>query len=481
LVLESPMDFCVAESLVLLDRWETGIGRMLDRVDTSQRGNRSRFRNERFQEMPLQVNSVAEWNMPEWEIFECDYVSGKRPPENIETLDNETFSALLLALQNSECEPKQAMLVLKQVSHFIYISALQIRQFLGLFKEADVRIELIICMFMQITDISNEKVFRVRFENKAELDKIRHVLGTITLFPFIQPEQTNFDFDFRCYDHRLAVVNLLALANKERNTNVQNFVYTHADGTLDDLPLGVPRSWEFLDRVPTQGHFRCTYVCSPEDRKIQDRKRLIETYGWWPGPHSEADVNWWAALTEAPEDVIEFLYFLCAKYGNVWDPFYMIDGPGGDKNLSWKKFEEGVEKMKIKKFDGRKKEERLRSIFRYLDPSGEGQVSEGEWGILEQLFKEIMLCISEFAQFLDRSFQDVTKADDCSALTKAWDFLDDDGSGAIDFPEWQDAVESMGYFGPAKPIFSYLDKDGEGSIEQEEFYELEKFLPGAEQ
>jgi len=107
-----------------------------------------------------------------------------------------------------------------------------------------------------------------------------------------------------------------------------------------------------------------------------------------------------------------------------------------------------------------------RNIFRYLDPSGEGQVSEMEWGVLDSIFKEIRFSIGEFVGFLDRTFDN---------LDDAWDFLDDDSSGAMDYQEFTDACKSIGFFGPGRPIFSYLDKDDEGTVSLQEFQVVRTF------
>merc|ERR1719359_2270907 len=89
--LENAADYFVAERLLLLDRWETSVARRLGRADTSQRGNFSQIRNEQFQERPLRVASVQEWNMPEKDVFEFDYSSGKRPPPEATSISDTTF------------------------------------------------------------------------------------------------------------------------------------------------------------------------------------------------------------------------------------------------------------------------------------------------------------------------------------------------------------------------------------------------------
>merc|ERR1712096_155885 len=99
--------------------------------------------------------------------------------------------------------------------------------------------------------------------------------------------------------------------------------------------------------------------------------------------------------------------------------------------------------MECKKFDGPNKEKRIHALFRYLDPSGEGQVSESEWTVLDLLKSEINLSIKEFVQFLERTFG--------GDLEHAWEYLDGDGGGEIDDAEWVQGIQDIGYFGPTIP------------------------------
>merc|ERR1711957_531620 len=103
----------------------------------------------------------------------------------------------------------------------------------------------------------------------------------------------------------------------------------------------------------------------------------------------------------------------------------------------------------------------IMSIFRYLDPSGEGSVSEGEWNILLYLWKEINLSIREFVKFLERSIG--------GGCNEWWTVLDEDGSNGIDYDEWSGTCKSLGYFGPSRQIFKFMDKEDKGEISKEQF------------
>eukprot|EP00928_Gymnodinium_smaydae_P033374 TRINITY_DN23921_c0_g2_i1.p1 TRINITY_DN23921_c0_g2~~TRINITY_DN23921_c0_g2_i1.p1 ORF type:complete len:414 (-),score=137.75 TRINITY_DN23921_c0_g2_i1:145-1386(-) len=342
------------------------------------------------------------------------------------------------------------------------------RQLLGIYKDDKPRAELFVLFFFLVSDIWNEKIFRVRFEDKAELARLQDRLGFATFFPYIQPEQVIMDLDFSNYDQRVAVCNIVNLANKENPANLRDVVYILPDGRQDPLALGIPRSWETLAKIPTAGKLKFTYVCSAEERNLALRKRMLSTYGFWECPITSADeVRWWAALDEAPEVVLEFLEFLSSRFTNLTDAFTAIDGVGGNGNISLREFEEGFHELGCKKFEGPDETKQIHAIFRYLDPSGEGQVSLGEWLALDQIWNEIKLSLFEFVQFMERTF--------AGGLAEAWQFIDDDGSGGITLEEWIAAIQEIGYFGPTTPIFNFLDKDDEGDVSYEEYVVLEAF------
>jgi hypothetical protein len=247
----------VAESLLLLDRWEVSIGRRLQRRDVSQHGNRSQVRNCRYQDRPVldlfHVQSIAEWNMPDVDTLDLDYVSSKRPPANAQVLDDVTFNRILAVLQCNDGNPTAMVEVLRQVSENMYIKALHLRGLLGAFRRDSDRAEVFVIYFMRVVDMYNEKVFRVRFENLEDLARLRERLGYATCFPFIQPEQAQFQLNFKHADEKVAATIILQLAAKEATHNIKAASFIREDGTVDPLPLGVPRSC--LPREDTHGWY----------------------------------------------------------------------------------------------------------------------------------------------------------------------------------------------------------------------------------
>lgn len=440
-------------------------------------GNYSQVLNLKYQERQLLEQSISEWNMPEFGFLEFDYMSMKRPPPNAIVLDVEPFTKILTVIQSAEnsliialelahiTEQQARLRALRMVSHTMYINSSQLRELMGTWQDEYRRAECFVMFVNQIVDMYNEKIFRVRFEDAAELVLLRQRLGHATYFPFMQPEQAHFCLDLAFHDQRLAANLVVSLAAKERYSNLMEPSYVHADGTVDALPQGVPHSWEVFTNMPKEGTFEVTYRCSPEDRNFKLRKQLLENYGFCSVVAEEDDVQWWGSLTDLPMDVLEYLDFLVIRYPDIYKAFCVIDGGrGGNGVISFNEFEKSIKDMECLKFKGPEESQRIRAIFRYLDPSNEGEISVREWGILEKSWKEIILDIHEFLQFCDRSYG--------GDMNKIWQALDADDSNEITETEWHAAVKNAGYFGPSMQIFRYVDKDDEGTISLAEFETL---------
>mmetsp|Transcript_82693 Transcript_82693/g.145949 ORF Transcript_82693/g.145949 Transcript_82693/m.145949 type:complete len:1599 (-) Transcript_82693:62-4858(-) len=462
----------VAQSLSVLDRWESGIVKRKGLPDTSQNGDYSSIRNAMYASHPLHLEKDApksfdQWVIAEHEVLELDYVTTLRPDSNGLVLDEASFTRFLTVIEAAKCGGWRQIQVIRLLAHHLNLTCFQMRRLLGNFKTSENRREALVCLFFRIVDIQNEKVFRVRYEDQSELEALRNRLGFMNFFPYIQPEQTTYDLDLAFYDQRMAANTILSLAASERRDNITDYKYTRADGIVDNLTMGIPRGWDIFTKMPKDGVFHFTYKCSPEDRKFSTRTKLLEGFGKYKVHTTEDDVRWWAAPNEAPEDVLEFIFWIQANYENTEKAFKAFDGPDGNGVILMREFEEGMRTLKCKKFKGKNEKERWHTIFRYMDPSGEGQVSLSEFLTLDQFWAEVRFSILEFLDWSHRTFG--------PSLQAAWDALDDDHSGEISVDEWEATLDKVGYFGTSGPIFSYVDQDDEGNVSWEEFQALDEF------
>eukprot|EP00930_Biecheleria_cincta_P011234 TRINITY_DN11386_c0_g2_i1.p1 TRINITY_DN11386_c0_g2~~TRINITY_DN11386_c0_g2_i1.p1 ORF type:complete len:1636 (-),score=323.46 TRINITY_DN11386_c0_g2_i1:170-5077(-) len=462
-------DYSVAEQLALLNHWECRLADRSGLANVSQYGVRSCTRNEKFQDRPLEVKSFKEFILPEYGELIFDYVSFKKPPADAKALDKETFDQILLTIQSCECPRPQAVASVKCISHFWFLNSFQLRALTGIFKDPNVRADIFVNHALRVLDMHNEKIFRARFSDQQEFRNVMSRLGDAAFFPFMQPEETGFVFDFNIYDQRLACSMLVQTAMNETMRNLKDYKYTRADGTVDYLTAGVPMSWHKVEALEHDGGvFEVYYTCSADDRNFKFRKSLMEKYGNYT-VESEKDIMYWSGISTCPEDVVEFVEFIVSRFKDLSKPFALIDGPDGNGEITLSEFSEGLLRtLKFKKFAGPDQDARIKNVFRFLDPGGEGSVSPGEWQVLGQLYREIDLCVKEFVEFCVRTFG--------PDLNDSWNALDASGDGEVDEEEWLAACESMGFFGPARPIFSFLDKSDDGSVGRDEFSVLEEYL-----
>jgi len=476
LSLDNCCDYAVAERLLLLDRWESAIDSRGQYFDTSKWANRSHFRNELHRKQPIikdGIASMAEWTMPESGELEFDYVTNRRPKVSDQAASDKVWDKVLISLFDAKdaLEGGALMQVVRRISHNIWLTSMHMRKMLGYFTIEEHRAECFVIFFFRIVDICNAKIFSCRFSRQEEVVKLQERLGYVSFFPFLQPENVNFSLDFAYHDQRLCANLLVTLAFKEKQENLRNPQFYNADGSVDPVirSHGVPAGWQFFDKMPKQGRFVCHYVCAPEDRKYEPRRKSAETYGHYTVRTSEADVKWWTGLLEVPDDVLRLMEFIINNYNNVEEVFTVIDGADGNGQISLQEMTDGLKKMKFRKFEGKDERDRIMSVFRHLDPGGEGSISRKEWDVLSQLWREFDLSIREFVQFMVIAFGE--------DLDSCWDVLDPMDTGTLNLEQWLAAVADIGFTGPAEIVYALLDSSDDGEISYDEFSKLWDFMP----
>ena len=170
--LENCSDHAVAERILLLDRWESGIAKRQGRVPVSQQGDYTRIRNHRHQNRQLPVARIEEWHLPSHDVFECDYISGRRPNDNVTEIDADIYDKLMIELGASGIEDIAKIEALRMVSHNMCVSAMQLREMMGFSANETIRAELFVVFILRVIDICNEKIFRVRFADAEEVGRL---------------------------------------------------------------------------------------------------------------------------------------------------------------------------------------------------------------------------------------------------------------------------------------------------------------------
>ena len=153
-----------------------------------------------------------------------DYCSSKRPPPGAAAIHDHVFKGILLALyvEGEGMSTKDHIEALRAVSHTIYLSCLQTRELLGVFRQESDRLEVVVAFFNRVVDAHNEKVVRARFSSAEVQLTLASRLGPAAYFPYMQPEGAVFRLDFEHSDERVAAYMLVTLAAREGRENVRD-------------------------------------------------------------------------------------------------------------------------------------------------------------------------------------------------------------------------------------------------------------------
>eukprot|EP00439_Symbiodinium_sp_Y106_P035491 s2650_g4.t1 len=464
--MSNPVDYGVAESLAILDNWE-GILRIKEGgTDTSQLGNNSHARNIQHANCPLPC-SLTDWILAESDVLELDYNSSRRP-KGAEPVKDDQFELIMTALLQFARSPSRCRLqALLQISHTLYLTCLQLRQILDLFKDSTTRCDAFAMFYNRIVDIQFEKLVRMRLDDDASTSMLQR-LGYAASFPYLQPEQIHIQLSCKNFDERLLVSSLLKLSGKESPSNLKDPLYTSGEGAVDPLTLGIPKSWEQMSNVPKHGVFEAEYVCRADQRSFKMRKDLLEQMGSWQTEIGEEDVFFCSFTSKLPADVLLLTTWMIANCDTLAAAFAQMrqdKDKDADGQMSSREFEEGCKRIGFARFKGPGEQQRFQTVFRFIDIRSEGKISLKDWDALRYVEQDLKVCIGETMLFCRRLFGDVESS---------WAALSD-GTATMTLEEWQEAWDTLGYFGPIAQIFAFLDKDGSGSCSSTAFEQLSKY------
>lgn len=497
--LSNPSDYCVANILFLLNRWEVSIEERLKIEDTSEFGDRSHIRNIVFMGQPLLIQSIFDWVLPDSGLVKFDYVTAKRPfrstgPPDECTLSTDKFSQFLTYLQRDGLENESKLNVLRRIVSYLYVTSKQLRELMGLWKLEWRRADCVLLFFFRVVDMHNEKVFRCMFAQE-EVHGLRKRLGYITWFPFIQPGFSTFRLDLSKNDQRLAVSILVSLCQKE-NARLTSLI---GEGGID-LSKGISPTWADVRNVAKTGILQAKYTCSPKERKFSYRKQIFEKYGHWKLAVKEEEVLWWSNLREA-EEVADFVVRLWVSRKSFEQelikeptiarlvPHGVDPGETDDDSYTSRLFKYlghsgesltlTVFQKSINVLNGEHAFKELgnpkyvEGVFRYLDTDGHGTVFESQWNILAQLWQEVMLTVHEFVKCIARTYDFRP-----TCLDEAWKALDRNDSGTISASEFKAGVVMIQFLGASNVVFRYLqmcskpDQNAPRKVNRSSFLEL---------
>ena len=213
----------------------------------------------------------------------------------------------------------------------------------------------------------NEKIVRATiFRREWEL-RLKPRLGSILLFPYVQPENWAFSFDFRYWEDRICLNHLFGYMTREKaEIRDTGWDYDY-DGDPDELTMGIPRIWE--TSWPNLGILTGTYSVSPSEADMDFRLRNCNTFGLWETIEQtdEVCIKWWMTIEETPSEVLELSLLLLHEFHTLADAFWFLDFYHTD-NVTLQTWRDRLMKL------GARNQSKLDQCFRFLNRNNDGSI-----------------------------------------------------------------------------------------------------------
>jgi hypothetical protein len=269
--LAEPADYAVAENCLLVNAWESEVGRAIERPDVSQRGNYEMLRNESHNEVPFTY--TRSWGLPSHGVLRFDYSSIRRPPEAFTAMQE--AREVVDYLRSDTISSRSKLCALRAVSVHMYVSPKHFRDLVQCFTEAEDRMDFFCMLHTRVVDPARFLVPDL-FSPAAQLfrpqDRVALLnrLGHLHLLNPIHPDGTYFMCNLMMYEERRVVEYLVRLTVEETGSKV---IGTDRDGGV----APVPASW--ADKgVPSDDMPFLGYTYETATLNLQARQNLAEKF-----------------------------------------------------------------------------------------------------------------------------------------------------------------------------------------------------------
>jgi len=538
LLLEDPVRRTTAVNLLLLNRWEVLLVRRANRPDISQLGNWKNLRNVMYQHVSWSP-SAEEWQLPGPGTLSFDYVSLLRPGQKAEAVTEDAWIAVLHSARGQMFRQKHGTVpydtdaenlvvwTFRQISAKIWITSVQLRELLCIVCSPGARMDLLAYFINRVIDWPvNGKMCWPKF-NTEIMPKLRRRLGDVILFPFLQPESTNWRFDLSSNEERRVLHQLVCYCMAEDTICMRNARIDWAcTGTWNTFELGVPHSWVTWENVPTRGFLEVKYACSPDVMKLRVRVAAAINLGGWSSLPAEDKIQKmlrpWAVLEEVPTEVLSVLEWMASKGHTKEQVFQACDAINSDMRLTMSEFVSGLLMMgfqpapdpvvakEASPATGKTPRRQMTSsskVGNAADGPGSptsplanfkagsrsvmgGALSKASHkndehvrSILTGAYRFLdpnndgSVTVSEWAVF-DGMWRELMQTmwefvhhlkETFGNLQEAWHFADEDGSGSLDFAEFSSLARKWHFDGPIRQAFMAIDQDSSGLIGEDEW------------
>lgn len=225
-----------------------------EKADRSQMGNKSCFRNERY-------NSKAFIMPPDWQVpytgsFEFDYMCLLDTPDAAQIIPDDQLATLIswfkARVEEDKCDPYQLAITFVGISDFLTLRSDQLGMFVDLIDDPQWKTETFISGVARLCDPRNYDFIKHRVKYPDAIRAIYRRFGILNLF---NPFRSNgsYRLDLSIYEEKIVCKMLLELAKTEGYTQMTNV-------SLDGKPQETVNK-EFADKLGDTGIFEGTYIC----------------------------------------------------------------------------------------------------------------------------------------------------------------------------------------------------------------------------
>lgn len=231
-----PADSIVAENCLLINAWESEVGKLKNRPDVSQKGNYEMLRNEEHNEVPFTYHRG--WTLPSSGSLRFDYSSARRP--NPAACPMPEVSEVLRYLRTPIYSTTAKLKALRAVSVHMYISTHQFRNLLCCFIDVHGRRDAFCILHTRVVDsvalLSPALLYCDTVFEDVDRQILFHRLGHLHLLSPIHPEHVLFTCNLAVYEERRVVELLVQIMINEAGGKV---VKRCDDGRY----IPIPASW----------------------------------------------------------------------------------------------------------------------------------------------------------------------------------------------------------------------------------------------
>mmetsp|Transcript_25205 Transcript_25205/g.57985 ORF Transcript_25205/g.57985 Transcript_25205/m.57985 type:complete len:1376 (-) Transcript_25205:99-4226(-) len=280
--LEVPADCAVADTILLVNSWESEVARIIGLPDTSQQGNNEMLRNVTLDKVPMRYK--GEWRWPDRGVLDFDFSSVQRPARDSIQTEADVVAELSRCLMDESfsCDAKlQAMVA---VSEHLCITSTQFHTMAKCLPQGPPRRILFVQLHIRVVDrprlLSMEVLHNPAIFTAEDRCILLVKVGYLHLLNPLHPEGVTYTCNLAVYEERVVIEFLVQLTLKEPSSKV-------IDVTIGPRPWGLfaahkddktmlPASW--ADKgVPTDDALLACYY-ETTTANTQWRQALAEKF-----------------------------------------------------------------------------------------------------------------------------------------------------------------------------------------------------------